>query len=103
MLSASSPVPVSEVAPDPAMLLVLLPAATGPLPAPPLPALAELQRRLGPAIRVLRVDEARHPAVVRSFAPTQLPVCVLVRRGVELWRQPGLPTDVPALLEAAHQ
>jgi hypothetical protein len=51
------------------------------------------------------VDEASHPAVVRSFATPALPACVLVRRGVELWRQQGLPDNeasVALLLEAAQ-
>ena len=50
-----------------------------------------LQQQLGAAIRVLRVDEASHPVVVRSFDGAGLPAFVLIRRGVELWRQPGLP------------
>jgi hypothetical protein len=51
---------------------------------------------------VLQVDEASHPAVVRSFGTPELPACVLVRQGVELWRQHGLPDDdsaVEALLD----
>jgi hypothetical protein len=54
---------------------------------------------------VLQVDEASHPAVVRSFGTPELPACVLVRQGVELWRQHGLPEDeavFTALMEAAH-
>ena len=88
----------------PAVLLVLVPAGrAGRLPTPA--QLDDLQRRLGPAVRVLRIDEATHAAVVRSFAVAQLPACVLVREGIELWRQPGWPeTDslVAALLAAAH-
>ena len=67
--------------------------------------LRALQGRLGAAIRVLRIDAASHPAVVRSFGPPQLPACVLVRQGVELWRSQGLPEDeavVAALLEVAR-
>lgn len=76
------------------MLLVLLPpAVAGQAPALSLGALRALQARLGPTVRVLRVDEASHPTVVHSFSgqPAALPACVLVRQGVELWRQPGLP------------
>jgi hypothetical protein len=54
-------------------------------------ALHTLQEQLGAAIRVLRVDEATHPDVVRSFHGRGLPAWVLMRHGVELWRQPGLP------------
>ncbi|GAA4495926.1 hypothetical protein GCM10023172_08490 [Hymenobacter ginsengisoli] len=78
--------------PEGAVLLVLLPPAETSHPAD----LGALQQRLGPAVRVLTIDEASHPAVVRSFGPPQLPTCVLVRQGVELWRQQGLP-EVEAL------
>ncbi|AMJ64013.1 hypothetical protein AXW84_00160 (plasmid) [Hymenobacter sp. PAMC 26628] len=54
-------------------------------------ALDGLQRQLGTAIKVLPVDAADHPAVVHSFDVQDLPTCVLLRHGVELWRQPGLP------------
>lgn len=88
----------------PAVLLVLVPAGR----ADQLPTTAQLddlQHRLGPTVRVLRIDEATHAAVVRSFAVAQLPACVLVREGIELWRQPGWPesdTLVAALLTAAR-
>lgn len=89
------------------MLLVLLPLAPSglaPAEAGTTAALCALQQRLGPAVRVLKIDAASHPAVVRSFGPPELPACVLVRQGVELWRQQGLPEDaaVAALLAAAH-
>ena len=91
--------------PVPAVLLVLLPPAAW-VEALPTPTLLHiLQRRLGPAIRVLQVDEATHPAVVHSFDMPALPACVLVRQGVELWRQQGLPDDessVAMLLEVAR-
>ena len=89
---------------DAAMLLVLLPpVGTAPqVRAATLAALAALQRQLGAAIRVLTVDEVSHPVVVRSFHATDLPCFVLVRQGIELWRQGGLPEGeamVPLLLE----
>ena len=46
---------------------------------------------------VLKADEATHPTVVRSFLPAQLPACVLVRQGVEFWRQLSLPADETTL------
>lgn len=56
-----------------------------------LTALADsLQAQLGGLLRILRIDEATHPDVVQSFAITRAPAFVLVRRGVELWRQEGL-------------
>lgn len=59
---------------------------------------ASLQTRLGDRVRVLRIDEANHPDVVRSFAIPQLPAFVLIQRGVELWRQVGL-SDENTLIE----
>jgi hypothetical protein len=94
--------------PDTAVLLVLLPLAhfgeTDPNAHSTL-SIRALQSRLGPSIRVLQVDEASHPAVVRSFGTPELPACVLMRQGVELWRQHGLPEDEAvfnSLLEAAQ-
>ena len=56
-----------------------------------LTALADaVQAQLGSLVRVLRIDEADHPDVVQTFGITQLPAFVLLRRGVELWRQQGL-------------
>ncbi|NVO31930.1 thioredoxin [Hymenobacter lapidiphilus] len=84
----------STLVPEATVLLVLLPpAVAGQAPALSIGALRALQARLGPGVRVLRVDEASHPTVVRSFSgqPATLPACVLVRQGVELWRQSGLP------------
>lgn len=86
----------------PAMLLVLLPtvgagaeqetslvrSATNLL-------LKGLQLKLGTAIRVLKVDEATHPGVVRAFDGRGVPAFVLLRDGAELWRQQGLPEGEP--------
>lgn len=59
-----------------------------------LTALADsLQAQLGGLLRILRIDEATHPEVVQSFAITQTPAFVLVRRGIELWRQEGLSDE----------
>ncbi|WP_460618788.1 hypothetical protein [Hymenobacter ruber] len=62
--------------------------------------LAMLQNRLGAAVQVLQIDEASYPAILRSFAPAQLPTSVLMHHGVELWRRPGLPdaAEIDALL-----
>lgn len=80
---------------DSAVLLVLLPievlGAAGANRTATLASLARLQLELGAAIQVLRVDEATHPSVVRSFDGRGLPAFVLTRHGVELWRQQGLP------------
>ena len=81
------------LAADTPVLLVLLPpvGTAQPVRAATLASLQALQQRLGSAIRVLTVDEERHPVVVHSFPPVDLPAFVLMRRGVELWRQKGLP------------
>ena len=98
----------SALPPDTAVLLVLLPLEPGSEftgETRTAASLRVLQGRLGAAIRVLKIDEASHPAVVRSFGPPQLPACVLVRQGVELWRLQGLPEDesiVSTLLEVAR-
>jgi hypothetical protein len=92
--------PVFSTSPTaPAVLLVLLPLGEGPASAVTLGA---LQQQLGAAVRVLAIEEATHPAVVRSFGSPALPAWVLVRQGVELWRQPGLPNAaaVAGLLQA---
>lgn len=85
--------PSAPLAASAAVLLVLLPpvGTAQPVRAATLAALQALQQQLGTAIRVLTVDEGSHPVVVRSFTPADLPAFVLVQRGVELWRQPGLP------------
>ncbi|GAB3868572.1 hypothetical protein GCM10028824_13830 [Hymenobacter segetis] len=86
------------------MLLVMLPPpARYPLAQPrgvSAVDLATLQSRLGPAVRVLQIDEASYPAILRSFAPAQLPTSVLMHHGAELWRCPGLPDadEIDALL-----
>ncbi|QNH61705.1 thioredoxin [Hymenobacter sediminicola] len=94
-------VPSSTQATEPAVLLVLLPMAAGATKPAFMASLARLQQQLGAAIRVLKIEEASHPTVVHSFQTTELPAFVLVRHGVELWRQQGLPegeTIAPLLL-----
>ena len=64
-----------------------------------LTALADsIQAQLGSLVRVLCIDEDGHPDVVQTFAITQTPTFVLLRRGVELWRQQGL-SDEATLVE----
>lgn len=58
-----------------------------------------LQKLLGESVRLLKIDEATHPDVVQSFAITHTPAFVLVRQGIELWRQVGMPDkETPMLL-----
>ena len=102
ILIRRSLMPHLPTASDPAVLLVLLPLPAS--PAAPATSLRHLQQQLGRAVRVLAIDEASHPAVVRSFDTPELPACVLMRQGVELWRQQGLPSPeaLLATLQAAH-
>ena len=86
----------------PAMLLVLLPTVGPGVKQETQPArmatnllLKGLQLQLGTAIRVLKVDEASHPAVVHAFDGKGVPAFVLLRDGAELWRQQGLPEGEP--------
>lgn len=86
----------------PAMLLVLLPTVgPGSWQESPLARTATnlllngLQRQLGAAIQVLKVDEGSHPAVIHAFDGRGVPAFVLLRDGVELWRQQGLPEGEP--------
>ncbi|SFP94897.1 thioredoxin family protein [Hymenobacter arizonensis] len=82
----------------PAMLLVLLPTVGAGVQQDTLLSrnatnvlLKDLQAALGPAIRVLKVDAATHPGVVKAFDGRGVPAFVLLRDGEELWRQQGLP------------
>lgn len=59
---------------------------------------SSIQKQFGSLVRVIQVDEATHPDVVQSFAITQTPAFVLVRRGIELWRQVGM-SDETTLIE----
>lgn len=51
---------------------------------------------LNSGLQIMRVSEATHPEVVRSFGITALPAFVLLQRGQELWRYSG-PVDNPEL------
>jgi hypothetical protein len=92
-MPSTIPTLTPSLAADAAVLLVLLPpvGTARPVRVATLTALQVLQQQLGSIIRVLTVDEDSHPAVVSSFQLADLPAFVLVRRGVELWRQQGLP------------
>ncbi|TDN39410.1 thioredoxin [Hymenobacter sp. UV11] len=86
----------------PAMLLVMLPTVgpgaqqeTPPARTATNLMLNNLQYQLGAAIRVLKVDEGSHPAVVHAFDGRGVPAFILLRDGAELWRQQGLPEGAP--------
>ena len=90
-----TPAPLITSSPLPAVLLVLLPEAVSDVAREGreavLAGLSRLQRQLGAAIQVLRIDESVHPAVVHSFDGRTLPAFVLTWHGTELWRAQGLP------------
>lgn len=88
--------PVLFTARSPVLLIFFMPSTVTSRPErASLLALANsLQAQLGGLVRVLRIDEDIHSDVVRSFAITKTPAFVLVRRGVELWRQEELSEAV---------
>ncbi|MBN8826340.1 MULTISPECIES: thioredoxin family protein [unclassified Spirosoma] len=53
--------------------------------------ISELQYQLEGKIRVLKIEAAAHPAIVRSFGLQRLPAFILLLQGTELWRQEGMP------------
>ncbi|MBO0951811.1 thioredoxin family protein [Fibrella forsythiae] len=66
-----------------------------------------LQQRLPGSVRILKVDEALHPEVVKSFHLSQLPAFVLVQQGIERWRQEGVRrfdelTSLSGMLETMY-
>ena len=62
-----------------------------------------LQTRVGEVIRVIRIDAASHPAVVRSFDGKGLPAFVLLKHGIEVWRQQGLPEGESIVAELLNK
>lgn len=67
------------------------------------PMLEALQHRLGSRIQVLVVEEESDPDVVHSFRAAPLPAFLLVRQGIELWRQPGLPEGEQMAEQLLHR
>ena len=87
--------PVLFTARSPVLLIFFMPSVLTNQPErASLLALADaLQVQLSGLVRVLRIDEDIHSDVARSFAITKTPAFVLVRRGVELWRQEGISDE----------
>lgn len=98
--------PPSPPPAEAAVLLVLLPlAATGSARqgrATTRAMLEGLQHRLGTRVHVLVVEEENDPDVVRSFRVPNLPSFLLLRQGLELWRQPGLPEGESIVEQLLH-
>ncbi|UFH55927.1 co-chaperone YbbN [Spirosoma sp. KNUC1025] len=59
--------------------------------------LEKIKLVISPAVQIIRVSEAAHPEVVRSFEIRSLPTLILLKRGQELWRYSGA-IDNPELL-----
>lgn len=59
--------------------------------------LQEAQSVLNAPVQVMRVSDATHPEVSRSFGFATLPTLVLVQRGLEVWRYVG-PVDSSELV-----
>ena len=99
-MKPDDPYPVLRSAQSAVLLIFFMPSGLANRPQRVLlTALADsLQEQLGGLLRILRIDEADHPDVVQSFAITRTPAFVLVRRGIELWRQEGL-SDESKLVE----
>ena len=99
-MKPDDPYPVLRSAQSAVLLIFFMPSAlANHQERASLAALADsLQEQLAGLLRILRTDETNHPDVVQSFAITQTPAFVLVRRGIELWRQEGL-SDEATLVE----
>lgn len=90
--SATQPNPVLRSTQSAVLLIFFMPTNLNNHPHRPLLiALAEsIQAQFGPLLRVLQIDKVDNPDVVSSFGITEMPTFVLVKQGVELWRQVGL-------------
>lgn len=60
-----------------------------------------IHRHFADQINLLRIDPIQHPSVASSFHVAQSPTFILLRQGVELWRQTGLPHE-DILIQIAH-
>ena len=77
----SLPTPIDE-----APVLLVLPAVPADLAAQAWTAATAVLNLLQ-----TQLAAASHPAVVRSFDGKDLPAFVLLKHGIEVWRQQGLP------------
>lgn len=100
-IKPKDPYPVLFTARSAVLLMFFMPLTNQPERASLLALADSLQEQLSGLVRVLRIDEDLHSDVVQSFAITKMPAFVLVRRGVELWRQEGL-SDEATLAGVIH-
>ena len=54
------------------------------------PILSDLKKMMGEAIRIVKIDVDRNPAVSGTFNISGVPTLILFRNGTVLWRQSGV-------------
>ncbi|GAB3949568.1 hypothetical protein GCM10028805_26030 [Spirosoma harenae] len=85
--------PLIQIPAGASALLIFMPA---PKNSPPLRTalinLADsLQKQFGEQVRILKIEQDALPEVFQGFAVTHIPTLVLIRMGIERWRQVGMP------------
>lgn len=53
------------------------------------PVLDMLEEEEGAKVIIVRVDEARHPDLIKHFNVTSFPTFILMKDGQEVWRDSG--------------
>jgi len=54
------------------------------------PILDELHKTMGDAVRILKLDVDRNPAVANAFGISGVPTLILFKKGNMVWRQSGV-------------
>jgi len=54
------------------------------------PILDELHKTMGGAVRILKLDVDKNPAVANAFGISGVPTLILFRKGDMVWRQSGV-------------
>jgi thioredoxin 1 len=54
------------------------------------PMLKELKDKLGPAVRIVKIDVDKNQAVSATFGVQAVPTLILFKKGRVLWRQSGV-------------
>ena len=100
LIKPDDPYPVLLAARSANLLIFFIPSTrTNQSSRAALAALADaMEAQLAGLVRLLRIDENHQSDVAQSFAVTKTPTFVLLRRGVELWRQEDF-SEAPTLVE----